>query len=355
MIEKPIQDEQVQETGPPKDESLFDDLESREINYYEILNKGQENQASEVRNPQTGEIQQVQQPDTEAQQQLPHDELLAYANAPTPEQMAQMQQQMPNIDPKVLEDASFARKIFQNPELVEHIKNFYVGNNNSGQGGSSLPEPPEAPRYPANYDPQDAITDPNSESARYMRAFQKYQHETQEYYSKSLQAQAQNAERERQMYKEREAQREAAFNQQIQQREQFAIQQETQAREVANLRAKHGMSDAEIVEFVQWVKNPEVLADTDHWVTAFRNNRQNQPAQYQAPMMGSTPMNPVSAGGEPVPNTYQGSLQDRYPRSPTMAGRNTAPVKPPSVLDNLFGGLKDLSDKQTQPFLVKTS
>lgn len=147
-------------------------------------------------------------------------------------------------------------------------------------------EKPAKPQKPANFSEQEAISDPTSESAKYLEELARYQEELAEYIEKKESLREQEELRERQM------------------REQLAAQQQFIASTYREVQAKFGMSPQEALDFIQFANSPESVS-LDHLVGYYKYvknkmGKQGNPPTPQTKQTNTTPPVPgVAGGGQP--------------------------------------------------------
>ena len=247
---------------------------------------------------------------------------------------------------------------------MEHINGFFKDGQNAEPGKPELqamPEMPTAPQMPADYDPEEARTNPGSSSARYLREYQQFQVDISQFNATVVQRGVENNEITRKFYEDQDRQRQEAAAQQAQQNQQFNEKQAARVRIANDLRVTQGLSDAQIMEFFKWSDNPDSFSDLGSLVAAWQHQQRGaQAAQAQTGLQNPQPMqqnNPANDG-----RSYQGNLQnvdqgfrqpvgERYPRSPAGVGQQRQ-SSPDFLYDTLLGGLKEMSDQESGSLIV---
>ena len=190
--------------------------------------------------------------------------------------------------------------LYANPQA----SNVYAGSEPDVQ--EPVLEKPVKPEKPANFSEQEAISDPTSESARYLEDLARYQEELAEYIEKKESLREQQELRERQL------------------REQMAAQQQFIAETYREVQAKFGMSPQEALDFIQFANSPESVR-LDHLVGYYkyvksRMGKQGAPPAPQTKQPNTTPPVPGVAGGG-QPNAPVGTA-DSFLNDLQKGGRN---------------------------------
>jgi hypothetical protein len=130
------------------------------------------------------------------------------------------------------------------------------------QATEDFPPPPEKPARPRVFNREEAFSDPNSESARYLDEVEDWRDNVNEY--NTLRTQYQGAIMEEKLQgMETERVQDA-------QRQQYAQQQSQQAFEIRDhVKANYGMDDSEAVDFMHKMSNPKSL-NIDNLVQLYR-------------------------------------------------------------------------------------
>jgi len=145
-----------------------------------------------------------------------------------------------------------ARYINENPNVLNDVENSLSSGDPSGQ---TLPQgdqktslkKPERPTKPGNYDPVDAVSDPDSASFKYKESLDSYRDDMLGYY-------------------EAESQKQSEFQAQ----QQALQQQQTQLHQLrGRLLDGHGLSDQEVDQFIQFMSSPESTSE-ENLVDYFR-------------------------------------------------------------------------------------
>lgn len=202
--------------------------------------------------------------------------------------------------------------INENPEIAQKV--YGVVQENLGQQpqqGSSngvpsgeqkpLPQRPEKPTKPSDYNPVDAVSDEDSSSYKYRQQMEEYNEKLVEYNEQLVSRQQQ----------EREQQ---------QQQQQQAAQRNQQLKELYNEAVyRHGMPQQQAAQFVQWASNPDY--GVEDLIAVFQARQQGQGrANQQAQNLQSrnqrlnTPAPPASQGNaashQPEPEINEDSPQE---------------------------------------------
>lgn len=177
-----------------------------------------------------------------------------------------------------------------------------------------FPDPPQKPQPPYGYSPEEAMSDPKSESARFVGQYQKWQEDMQEYNSLKLQyIEASFQDKLDRMEQERNA---AAAKQR--QQEQWAqIQNEAKQ----DVMTKFGVDVATATDFVQFASSPESLSI------------ENMYRMYQA--VKGIPLTPKA----PTPTFNQSQVAAGFPPPPTVlpsGGASTGRSEEDIILDRML-------------------
>lgn len=164
-----------------------------------------------------------------------------------------------------------------NPDLIDMIQKHKEPKNYR----------PEQPVRPQNYDPVEAVTNPQSESFRYRQDLDEYRGRLSEFLDKRYQ---EMEERDRNI---------AA------QREQMAKQQEAQRQVYSYLKTQHSMEEAEIADFVNVMGNeqslsPENLVRFYKFIKGNNGNEAQQSLRGTQPQMNLPPLGPLGGKGNPT-------------------------------------------------------
>lgn len=174
--------------------------------------------------------------------------------------------------------------INSNPQVMQTIEQQMMGGNPQRDAAPATPPPapapglkiPEKPERPANYDPVAAYQDPTSDSWKFRDSMERYRDELQEY----------------QVRKIEQAEKQEAERQQRAKVEQMRKMQMAQVQ--ATVQTRYGLSQAEAIDFVQWMSNDDNVTP-DALVHLYKIVRGKQSATPQR-SQGGVPMGPVSPG-----------------------------------------------------------
>ena len=242
------------------------------------------------------------------------------------------QQQELKADPNLARDAELARKIYENPQALEAVKNaLQEKEEESSFQEEPYPDIPKAPIKPAGFNAADAAENPDGPSARYLNEFQTYQEEMIQWNAEVAATTAVNQKRQRehdQRIRAEEAKRQAELYHK-QQQEQTQKQQILEAHNT--LKQNYQMSDENASGFLNEYLSGTIINDVDFIVQAWlakKGNPQNQPAQAAppAPQVEPQPTSNVRPQHSPAA-TATGGIPANPANSP-----NNAPV-PKSDVD----------------------
>jgi hypothetical protein len=126
----------------------------------------------------------------------------------------------------------------ENPEKATKVYDVLLDKGSSGQVNSNRPQRPERPQKPADYNHEDAIADPTSDSFKYKQSLDEFQMKLVEYQDELA------------LYQEK--------TQQQKQQEMFQVQQQQKALESVMQEAVyvHGLENKDAQEFISWAQNP---------------------------------------------------------------------------------------------------
>ena len=184
-----------------------------------------------------------------------------------------------------------------------------------------FPEPPERPEKPNNFSREEAYSDPNSESARYVANYEGWRDDITEYNSlKQEYAVAQMQERLDSQEKSRQDDIRRAQAHQAQQQEMRGVSE--------HLTGHYGFQDTEANEFIQQMSDPNSLS-LDNLVQLYRLQKgQNQ--------------NPENTGPSPEFQQTQRAQQIPSPMGVQtgQGGGNDARSESDKIMDNMIGDFK---------------
>lgn len=140
----------------------------------------------------------------------------------------------------------------------------------AAQGQMQMPEPPSKPD---GFDRYEAVTDPESKSAEYLEAQEKYLEDLADYNQNLVQRQQQR------------------LQQQQMQQQQYAAQQQL----LAQAQFEYGLSQSEAQDFLQWAQSDDSLNEMDAWVMAWKAKTGKLPSETPSSTKNSTDtsMNPA--------------------------------------------------------------
>jgi hypothetical protein len=197
-----------------------------------------------------------------------------------------------------------------------------------GAGRSPLaeaPARPEKPDKPDNFDAYEAQTDPNSESAQYMRDLADFQEEMAEYTEQAADAKLnQFAQQQKQVQQQRQAQQ--AYQQLKQQ-----------------VMYEQGADEKTADKFLEWASSENSLNDLDAWWAAYQatHGEGPQPTTQQPTMSSENPPQGQNVQGtngqaqhqQGAPQTENGP--QHFPESPSGQPSRQAPENT-STNDDIF-------------------
>jgi hypothetical protein len=126
----------------------------------------------------------------------------------------------------------------ENPDKASQVYDVLLDKGSSQQVQSDRPQRPERPQKPANYNHEDAIADPTSDSFKYKQSLDEFQMKLVEYQDELALYQEK---------KQHEEQQRMAQTQQQQKALQSAIQEAVYV---------HGLDSKEAQDFISWAQNP---------------------------------------------------------------------------------------------------
>lgn len=150
----------------------------------------------------------------------------------------------------------------QNPTALAQMQSGQTAHQGTDQPQPEELTPPERPERPRSYSREEALTDPDSPSARYEEDVQSYQQELIEY-----QAQKMDQLQQRMLQKEQDEQEQRQQQQLAEQQRQQHLQQLNEVREY--VKAEYGLPDDDAVEFVKMMSSGESLT-VDNLVKLYR-------------------------------------------------------------------------------------
>jgi hypothetical protein len=126
----------------------------------------------------------------------------------------------------------------ENPEKATKVYDVLLDKGSSEQVNSNRPQRPERPQKPADYNHEDAIADPTSDSFKYKQSLDEFQMKLVEYQDELA------------LYQEK--------TQQQKQQEMLQVQQQQKALESVMQEAVyvHGLENKDAQEFISWAQNP---------------------------------------------------------------------------------------------------
>lgn len=132
----------------------------------------------------------------------------------------------------------------ENPDKASKVYDVLLDKGSSQQVVDNAPSRPERPQKPANYNVEDAIADPTSDSYKYKQSMEEFQIQLIEYQDELT------------SYNEKKQHAEQTKSAQIQQ-QQRALQSAVQEAVYV-----HGLDMKDAQEFVSWAQNPNYGMDT---------------------------------------------------------------------------------------------
>ena len=182
----------------------------------------------------------------------------------------------------------------ENPDKASQVYDVLLDKGSSEQVGPSTPVRPEKPQKPANYNHEDAIADPTSESFKYKQSMDEFQLQLIEYQDELTSYNE---------TKQRNEQTKAAQIQQQQKALQSAMQEAVYV---------HGLDMKDAQEFVSWAQNPNYGMDT--LIQVYKAQRgANMAAQNKAQTINQR----VQAVVPPVVNGSNVNVQQQAEPEPT--------------------------------------
>jgi len=164
----------------------------------------------------------------------------------------------------------------QNQELQAQMKAMQAMQRPEAEPKEEFPAPPERPTKPRTYSREEAMSDPSSESARYLDEYESWRDDMVEY--NSLKQEYTVA----QMQERLDAQ-EQQRQQEIQRQQAYAAQQEQMRGVNQHLQGHYGFNDADAQEFIQQMSDPNSLS-LDNLVQLYRLQKgQGQPDSNAGP------------------------------------------------------------------------
>ena len=164
----------------------------------------------------------------------------------------------------------------QNQELQAQMKAMQSMQQPEAEPVEEFPSPPEKPNKPRTFNREEAYSDPNSESARYIDEYEEWRDNMTEY--SNLKQEHTVA----QMQQKLDAQ-ENARQEEIQRQQAYAAQQQQMNDVNTHLQGHYGFNDTDAQEFIQQMSDPNSLS-LDNLVQLYRLQKgQGQPGQNAGP------------------------------------------------------------------------
>lgn len=207
---------------------------------------------------------------------------------------AQVESQTPLLK-YINENPELAQKVYST--VQEHLKTPERGSSQYAQQEQSTPERPQKPEKPSNYDPADAVTDPQSDSYKYRLQLEDYQERLVEYNEKLVEHQRQSQTMTR---KQQEAE----------------AQRQQQARELyQEAMYRYNMDSKRAAEFVQWTFKPDYTVEDLVAVFNARSRMQGKTAKKAEEVVRknkevSSPPPPVSKGNSVATEESELNIDD---------------------------------------------
>ena len=164
----------------------------------------------------------------------------------------------------------------QNQELQAQMKAMQSMQQPEAEPVEEFPSPPEKPKKPRTFSREEAYSDPNSESARYVDEYEEWRDNMTEY--SNLKQEHTVA----QMQQKLDAQ-EQARQEEIQRQQAYAAQQQQMNDVNTHLQGHYGFNDTDAQEFIQQMSDPNSLS-LDNLVQLYRLQKgHGQPNQNAGP------------------------------------------------------------------------
>ena len=164
----------------------------------------------------------------------------------------------------------------QNQELQAQMKAMQAMQQPTAEPVEEFPSPPERPKKPRTFNREEAYSDPNSESARYLDEYEEWRDDMTEY--SGLKQEHTVA----QMQEKLDVQ-EKARQDDIQRQQAYAAQQQQMQGVSTHLQGHYGFNDGEAQEFITQMSDPNSLS-LDNLVQLYRLQKgQGQPDQNAGP------------------------------------------------------------------------
>ena len=164
----------------------------------------------------------------------------------------------------------------QNQELQAQMNAMQTMQQPAAEPVEEFPSPPEKPNKPRTFNRDEAYSDPNSESARYIDEYEEWRDSMTEY--SNLKQEHTVA----QMQQKLDAQ-ENARQEEIQRQQAYAAQQQQMNDVNTHLQGHYGFNDGDAQEFIQQMSDPNSLS-LDNLVQLYRLQKgQGQPDQNAGP------------------------------------------------------------------------
>jgi hypothetical protein len=164
----------------------------------------------------------------------------------------------------------------QNQELMAQMQNAQSQQQYQEQPVEEFPAPPERPEKPRTFNREEAYSDPNSESARYLDDYESWRDDVTEYNSLKQEYTVAS------MQERLDAQEQQRIAE-IQRQEAYAMQNEQMGNVSTHLQGHYGFEDSDAQEFIQQMSDPNSLS-LDNLVQLYRLQKgQGQPDQNAGP------------------------------------------------------------------------
>tara|TARA_R100000655_G_scaffold39518_1_gene74790 strand:- start:23522 stop:24598 length:1077 start_codon:yes stop_codon:yes gene_type:complete len=228
-----------------------------------------------------------------------------------------------------------------NPEAVKQIDTAkHTAEGQAPEGGEEFPPPPERPQAPLGFTQEDALNDPNSESARYVQEHEQWREDMQTYSNLAHQYETQKM---RDEYETRIDKLEKLELQRKQGRQQ--VEEMNRIREFVGKR--YGMQPQEAEQFIQTMNSPSSI-NMDDLVGYYKFKQSTGDQQFRGTPPAQAPPAPPPPSAPPVNNQPSPEFQQmqRAQSVPTPMGVQTAAPSQHNAPKSFMDVLIDDNNKQ---------
>ena len=196
-----------------------------------------------------------------------------------------------------------------------------------------LAEPPKKPEIgytrPPNYSAEEAVSDPNSPSARYNHALIRHQEEIGTWQQKMIEHNATESAKIQEAHQKQMQQMNDATAKQVEEKQAQVQNQQVYNQLQQDLQIKHGLTPSDVGRFMQWQADDKVAMELSNWVAAWRfaegQTQMQAPLQYQ-PVVPAYPQQGTFAPMPMAPNGMHGTVPVYQPVAPVPSLQQRFPT-----------------------------